>query len=282
MSNNPLGGLGNILGRLFGQQAPHRQEDYQDLSQRLDRYNDPNDPTDHTQFDPNQVQQHYGHMLRNAPPDVMDDAQEQAFQRLTPQQREELARQLFRYQQQNGMGSQQIDPRQLAQDPRALGQALRQTEQQQPGMLDQLFGGASGALSNPLVKMALAAAAAAAARRFLSGGQGGLGQQQGGGLGDALGGLLGGALGGGALGGLGQQQQPQQGGGLGDMLGGLLGGQQQPQYPQQQQPQQGGGLGDMLGGLLGGQRGNDISDTNERNDRNQGGGTDNGFSGSDV
>lgn len=189
MSNNPLGGLGNLLGSLFGQQPPHRQEDYQDFNQRYDRYNDPNDPTDDSAFDQDDVQERYRHMLRNAPPDAFDDAQEEAFQRLSPQQREDLARQLYQYQQQGQGGyQQQVDPRSLAQDPRALGRMLRQTEQQQPGVLDQLFGGAQGALSNPLVKMALAAAAAAAAKRFLSGGNSPLGNQSAGGLG-GLGGL---------------------------------------------------------------------------------------------
>lgn len=192
MGNNPLGGLGDMLGSLFGQDQPHRQQDYQDFSDRYDRYNDPNDPTDDTYFDPRDVQGRYRQMMRNAPPDVMDDAHMDAFQRLSPQQREQLAYQMYQAQQQQGYDP-RVDPRQLAQDPREFSRYMRRSEQQNPGIMDQLMGNAQGPLSNPLVKMALAGAAAAAARRFLSGGGGMGGQQMGGGnpLG-GLGGLFGG------------------------------------------------------------------------------------------
>ncbi|GAC1386038.1 MAG: hypothetical protein NVSMB42_06200 [Herpetosiphon sp.] len=182
MSNNPLGSLGNVLGSLFGQNEPHRQQDYQQFSQQYDRYTNPQDPTNDTHFNPQDVQDRYRYMLRNAPPEVVDQAHQQMMQQLSPDQRQQLATQMYQSMPQQNM-QQQFDPRQLVQNPQMMGQMMRQTEQQNPGILDQVFGGAQGALGNPLVKMALAGVAAYAAKNVLGGNMGGGNTQGGGGFG---------------------------------------------------------------------------------------------------
>ncbi len=188
MSNNPMGGLGNLIGSLFGQGT-----NPQDV-QRFDQQYASGSPD---QLDDQEVQQRYRQVLRNAPPDVVEDAHAQAFSQLDPQQRQYLAQQLR--QQAAQMGTPYQDPRYQGQydaDPRTLGQMAQHMEQRNPGVLDQLFGGQSGPLNNPLVKMAIAGAATMAARRFL-GGQ----------MDSPLGGLMGGQ-GGSPLGGLMGGQQP--------------------------------------------------------------------------
>lgn len=184
MANNPMGGLGNLLGGLFGQDD--REEDYRRFD---DRYSQgrPEDLDDY------EVQQRYRQVLRNAPPEMIEDAHADAFSQLDPQERRLLAQRLR--QQARQLESPYDDPYDRDdqdEDPRTLARMARQAEQRNPNVLDQLFGGQQGPLSNPMVKMALAGAAAMAARRFLSGqggGQmGGPGAASGGGIGDLFGG----------------------------------------------------------------------------------------------
>lgn len=184
MANNPMGGLGNLLGGLFGQDD--REEDYRRFD---DRYSQgrPEDLDDY------EVQQRYRQVLRNAPPEMIEDAHADAFSQLDPQERRLLAQRLRQQAQQlESPFDDPYDRDEQDDDPRTLARMARQAEQRNPNVLDQLFGGQQGPLSNPMVKMALAGAAAMAARRFL-GGQGG-GQM--GGLGGASGSGLGGLFGG--------------------------------------------------------------------------------------
>jgi hypothetical protein len=164
MSNNRLGGLGGLLGSLFGQDT---RED--DIRQFDDRYNSGR----YDDLDDREVQQRYRQTLRNAPPDVIEDAHVDAFEQLSPAERRELAARLR--QQASQLDNAYTDPydRDDDDDPRKLARMAREAEQRNPNILDQLFGGQPGPLNNPMVKMALAGAAAMAARRFLSGQQGG-------------------------------------------------------------------------------------------------------------
>ena len=187
MSNNPLG---NLLGNLFGQDAS--QDDYQ-------RFDDRYSQGHHQDLDDREVQQRYRQVLRNAPPELVEDAHAEAFAQLDPQERRQLARQLRQQGQQHHHhfdDPYDRDDDQYDEDPRTLARMAQQAEQRNPNVLDQVFGGQPGPLNNPLVKMAMAGAAALAARRFL----GGAGGQSQGGMGGnplgGLGGLLGGALGG--------------------------------------------------------------------------------------
>jgi hypothetical protein len=186
VSNNPMGNLGNVLGSLFGQDTPD------DIRQFDDRYNRgrPEDLDDY------EVQQRYRQVLRNAPPEVIEDAHADAFAQLSPEERRQLAARLR--QQAAQLDNAYTDPYDRDQDdddPRTLARMARQAEQRNPNILDQLFGNQQGPLNNPMVKMALAGAAAMAARRFLSGQTGGQAKNQMGGgsqlpsLGDLFGGM---------------------------------------------------------------------------------------------
>jgi hypothetical protein len=185
MSNNQMGGLGDLLGSLFGQGT--RQEDIQ-------RFDDTYQRGRAEDFDDYEVQQRYRQTLRNAPPQVVEDAHADAFAQLSPDQRREMARRLRAQAAQ--LEQPYDDPYDYDndddEDPRKLARMAQQAEQRNPNVLDQLFGGQPGPLNNPMVKMAIAGAAAMAARRFLSGNQGAMGGIGGaspmGGLGSLLGG----------------------------------------------------------------------------------------------
>ena len=183
MSNNPMGGLGDLLGSLFGQGT--REEDYRRFDDQYARGR-PEDLDDH------EVQQRYRQVLRNAPPQLVEDAHADAFAQLDPRERQLLAQRLRQQAQQlEAPYGDPYDRDDHDDDPRTLARMAQQAEQQNPGVLDQLFGGQPGPLNNPLVKMAMAGAAAMAARRFL-GQQGQMGSQMGGSPLGGLGGLLGG------------------------------------------------------------------------------------------
>jgi hypothetical protein len=128
----------------------------------------------------------YRQVVPQLPRDEYVDAAQQAFARLTPDQRQQfldMLRQGARQQSVNvpDLNRDGIDDR--LQEPRELAEMAARMEQQRPGLLEQLLG-ASGEraagggsspdigalLNNPLAKAALAGIAAMAARRFLSGG----------------------------------------------------------------------------------------------------------------
>ncbi len=135
-------------------------------------------------MDPHDVYDRYQRTVQHAPPEVLQQAHEEAFSRLALDQRQQIVDQFrqahndpnqpFQYPQMSG-GPQDYDPRQM-------GGMMRQAQRQQPDLLQGMLG-QGGALSNPLAKMAMVGVAAIAAQRLMGGQQGG-----GGGL---LGGILG-------------------------------------------------------------------------------------------
>jgi len=185
----------DLLQKFLGSN-PQKQQDYADFVQRY--HNDPNSISDE------EAARRYRELMRNAPQDLADEADQHGFGQLPEQDRRQLAQQ---YQDANGNPSRPFDgynyndPNQAA-DPRHLGRMTRQAENQDPDLFGQLFGQDSP-LNSTVGKAALAGAAAFHASRVLSGGQGGAG----GGLGGLLGGQQGGA-----------------GGGLGGLFGGQQGG----------------------------------------------------------
>ncbi len=89
----------------------------------------------------------YQQVAPQLPPDVYQQSAQEAFARLTPQQRLQFGQQLRQgLQQQNynfpDLNQDGIDDR--LQDPRYLAQATSRLEQQQPGILGQLLGGPAG------------------------------------------------------------------------------------------------------------------------------------------
>ena len=155
------GFLQNLLGG--GQQ---RQE-YQDYVNRYDQGH----PSQG--YSNQEVADRYQQVARQLPPDVYQQSAEEAFNRMSPQERQEFGRYLQQRAQQQGMSfpdmnQDGVDDR--LQDPRELARMTTRMHEQQPDMLSQLLGGKSGtALDNPMVKAAAAGIAAMAARKILTG-----------------------------------------------------------------------------------------------------------------
>jgi len=118
----------------------------------------------------------YRQVAPQLPPDVYQQSAEEAFARMSPQERLQFGQYLRQRAQQQqyafpDFNQDGIDDR--LQDPRYLAQVTGRMQQQQPGMLEQLLGGGGGgggsALDNPLAKAALAGVAAMAVKRMMGG-----------------------------------------------------------------------------------------------------------------
>ncbi len=87
-----------------------------------------------------QALQRYRYMLRTAPPELIEQAHEEAFARLTPEQRRmvlrELAATLPEKERALGMPAQA--------DPKTLARMATRAEIRQPGTIERTFGGVSG------------------------------------------------------------------------------------------------------------------------------------------
>jgi hypothetical protein len=116
-----------------------------------------------------EVLNRYNEVATQLPPEVYQQSAEQAFARMSPQERQEFGQWLqTRAQQQNVTLPQMSGQSASLQDPGALAQMTTQMHQQQPDLLTQLLTGKSGTmLDNPLARAALAGVAAMAAQRVL-------------------------------------------------------------------------------------------------------------------
>jgi hypothetical protein len=129
---------------------------------------------------------HYNQIAPQLPPQLYQESAQEAFARLTPEQRMQLGQYLQQQAQQQGVGGLPgVNPSGMThqfQDPGYLAQATSRMEQQQPGILGQLLGGALGGgmgsatgsggqsmLDNPIAKAALAGVAAMAVKKMMSG-----------------------------------------------------------------------------------------------------------------
>lgn len=177
--------------------------DYQDY---VDRYQqNPNSISEREAYE------RYQAVAPQLPPRDYHQAAHDTFAQMSPEQRRHFAQELSQRAQQEGypppfpdVNQNGVDDR--LEDPRYLAQATSQMQQQQPGLLGQLFGGgggqpnAGGMLSNPWAKGALGGIAAYGAARLLGGGGLFGGGGHGGGLfggGEHGGGFFGGGHGGG-------------------------------------------------------------------------------------
>ena len=162
----------SFLEQLFG--GGQQRQEYQDFVNRYEQ------GAPWEGISNQEAMSRYQQVARQLPPQEYEQAAQEAFARMTPEQRRQLAQMLqqqARQQQVNfpDLNQDGIDDR--LQDPRAFAQVTSRMEQQQPGMLEQLLGGGGGGagggagemLNNPLAKAALAGIAAMAAQRFLSG-----------------------------------------------------------------------------------------------------------------
>jgi len=79
----------------------------------------------------------YRYMLQSAPPEALEQAHQEAFAQLTPEQRQMVLQQLA----QNTPDNERA---QLNDDPRSLARAATRAEIRQPGFLERSFGGMGG------------------------------------------------------------------------------------------------------------------------------------------
>ncbi|GAA1863232.1 hypothetical protein [Myceligenerans crystallogenes] len=87
--------------------------------------------------DPDQVAiDRYKYMLRTAPPEAVEQAHEEAFAKLTPEQRRKVLQDL----------NAQVPPHEqaMSDDPRTLARTATRAEMREPGTLQRSFGGGGG------------------------------------------------------------------------------------------------------------------------------------------
>jgi len=119
----------------------------------------------HDQVSDQQVHESYGQVAAPLPQDQYVQAARDAFEKLTPQQREELARELQTKAPQQGVttpATQNVSP-----DPGSLATAVGDVHAQQPNLLQQMFA-PGGMFSNPAAKAALLGITAMAAQRLMA------------------------------------------------------------------------------------------------------------------
>jgi hypothetical protein len=83
-------------------------------------------------MDDQQAIERYRYMLRTAPPDDIERAHEEAFARLSPEQRRAVLNELAR----------QLPPSEIrGDDPQSLARTMTRAEMRQPGTIERTFGG---------------------------------------------------------------------------------------------------------------------------------------------
>ena len=151
----------DLLQKFFGSN-PQAQQDYGDFIQRYQ--DDANNISDE------EAARRYREMMRHAPPDLAEQAHEQAFGQLPQRDRSALADQYrdAARDPNRPFDSYNYDTSDAAADPRNLGRMGYQAQEQDPDLFDKVLGKDSP-LNSTLGRAALAGAAAFIASRVLSG-----------------------------------------------------------------------------------------------------------------
>ena len=131
----------SILDKLFGhedqpknappqrQQASYQGSQYQSQPPQQPQYTPTNQP-----MSDDQAVARYQYMLRTAPPETIEQAHEEAFAQLTPEQRRMVLQQL------SSTVPPAERPPQTADDPQTLARMATRAEVRQPGTMERLFG----------------------------------------------------------------------------------------------------------------------------------------------
>jgi hypothetical protein len=143
--NGMLGGQGGTLGQLGGLVTAFEQGQ-------------------HDQVPDQQVQQGYSQVAAQLPQDQYVQAARDAFDKLTPEQREQLAQELQTQAQQHGVNIPAVQ-QQPPTDPGGLANAMGQVHAEQPNILQQMFA-PGGTFSSPIAKAALLGITAFAAKQL--------------------------------------------------------------------------------------------------------------------
>jgi len=155
-----MGFLNDLLGGQAGQQL-------QDFANRWQSGNA-------HEMSGQEVADTYGKVAPNLTPDQYQASAQEAFEKLTPEQRSQFAQWLQTQSQQQGVAVPDLDGDGVddrLSDPGRLAQVTTQVHQQKPGIFEQLLGkgGTGGPLDNPIAKVALAGITAMAAQRLMGG-----------------------------------------------------------------------------------------------------------------
>jgi hypothetical protein len=126
-----MGFLDRLLGRSTGSDSPPRQ--HAPSSSRAD----PGELTDE------QALERYRYLVRTAPPDAIEQAHEEAFAKLTPEQRRLALRDLS--------AAVPEHERSGGDDPRSLARMATRAETNRPGTVERAFGGGGGMLAGTLL-----------------------------------------------------------------------------------------------------------------------------------
>jgi len=156
----------DMLAQMLG--GGQNRQQYQDFVNRYDTG---------APWDGISDQEAYSRYQQVAPqlsPQMYQESAQEAFSRLSPQQRLQLGQHLQQQTRQQGLdvpdfNQDGIDDR--LQDPGYLARATGQLQQQQPGILGDLLSGGGGQnmLQSPIAKAALGGIAAMAVRKMMSG-----------------------------------------------------------------------------------------------------------------
>ena len=159
----------NMLEQLMG--GGKRRSDWDDFVGRYDQ------GAPYDGISDQEALSRYQQVAPQLPPDVYETSAQEAFARMSPQERGQFVQYLRqRAQQQHfdfpDLNQDGIDDR-VQRDPRELARMTTRMRQQQPGGLGALLGGGGGGgmgdmLGNPLAKAALAGVAAMAVKQMMN------------------------------------------------------------------------------------------------------------------
>ena len=168
----------NFLQNIFGS-GQESDDDYRNFVNRYEQ------GLPHEGYSDEEVVSRYQQVSRQMPADVYQESAQEAFSRMSPQERVQFGQYLqqqTRQQNHNFPDLDQDGQDDRFQDPNYLAQATGRIHQQQPDVLSQLLSGAAGAfmggqagggniLNNPLAKGAMAGIAAMAAKKMMERGR---------------------------------------------------------------------------------------------------------------
>jgi hypothetical protein len=165
-----MGFLENILGG-----GQHSEQNYRDFVNRYEQ------GAPHEGYSDEEVSSRYQQVSRQLPADVYQESAQEAFSRMSPQERMQFGQYLQQQSRQQNYNFPDADgdgQDDRYQDSNYLAQATSRMHQQQPDMLSQILGGAAGMLggnsqgggmfSNPLAKGAMAGIAAMAVKNMMN------------------------------------------------------------------------------------------------------------------
>lgn len=132
----------SFLARLFGLQQEPKRPAYEPLYGNQPLYGQTRPGSQPSAAADAQAIERYRYMLRSAPPEAIEQAHEEAFSKLSPEQRMLVLREL------NGVvpDHERVAEASGAAEPRTLARMATRAELRQPGMIERTLGGMGGGM----------------------------------------------------------------------------------------------------------------------------------------